>query len=132
MPYARPGTVFYAVNASGSAYLHGQAVVETVGTGKYVGIAVKQRPAHWSDGLAAQNQIQANEPYLILRGPLVQVADGGASFADGDLAYITSGNVLTKTVGSNQKFGRVVEVPADGRGVPTGQVRINMDERETF
>lgn len=132
MPYQRPGNSVYAVNNSGGIYLHGQAVIETVGTGKYVGVAVKQKPAHWSDGLTAQNQIQASEPYLILRRGVVQLPDGGANFADGDLVYITSGNVLTKTSSSNTKFGRVVEVPADGRGVPTAQVRINLDERETF
>jgi predicted RecA/RadA family phage recombinase len=132
MPYQRPGNSVYVVNNSGGIYLHGQAVVETVGSGKEVGVAVKQKPAHWSDGLTAQNQIQSLEPYLILRRGVVQVPDGGAGFADGDLVYITSGNALTKTAGSNTKFGRVVEVPADGRGVPTGDVRVNLDERNTF
>lgn len=132
MPYFRPGREVYAVNNSGGIYLHNQPVVETVGSGKYVGVAVKQKPAHWSDGLTAQNQIQALEPYLIIRQGVVQCADGGAGFADGDQVYITSANALTKTSTGNTKFGRVVEVPADGRGVPTGFVRINLDERETF
>lgn len=132
MPYFRPGREVYAVNNSGDIYLHGQAVVETVGSGTFVGIAVKQKTSHWSDGLAAMNQIQALEPYLIIRQGVVQVADGGAGFADGDSVYIDSTNVLTKTSSGNTKFGKVVEVPADGRGVPTGFVRVNLDEKETF
>ena len=132
MPYQRPGNSVYVKNVSAGVYLHGQAVVETVGAGTEVGVAVKQKNSHWSDGLAAANQIQINEPYLILRRGIVQVADGGAGFADGDPVYITSANVLTKTGTSNTKFGRVVEVPADARGVPTGFVRINLDERNTF
>lgn len=132
MPYNRPGESVYVTNASGGTYLHGQPVREVRGSGVEVGIAIKQKPAHWSDGLAAQNQIQVNEPYLIVRRGIVQVADGGAGFVDGDPVYITSGNVLTKTVGSNSKFGRVVEVPGDGRGVPAGSVRVNLDERNSF
>lgn len=132
MPYQRPGNSVYVVNNSGGIYLHGQPVVETVGAGKEVGIAVKQKAAHWSDGLAVQAQIQSLEPYLILRRGEVQCADGGANFADGDPVYITSGNVLTKTAGSNSKFGRVVSIASDGRGVPTGLVRINLDERNSF
>jgi Uncharacterized conserved protein (DUF2190) len=132
MPYQRPGNSVYVKNVSAGVYLHGQPVKETVGAGSEVGIAVKQKPAHWSDGLTAQNQIQINEPYLILRRGIVTVADGGASFADGDPVYITSTNTLSKTATSNTKFGRVVEIPADGRGVPTGQVRVNLDERNSF
>jgi hypothetical protein len=132
MPYQRPGNSVYVTNASSGIYLHGQPVIETRDTGAEVGIAVKQKPAHWSDGLAAQNQIQVGEPYLILRRGVVQVADGGANFHDGDPVYITSANALTKTATANTKFGRVVEVPTDGRGVPTGFVRVNMDERNSF
>lgn len=133
MPYQRPGNSVYVTNSTaGAALIHGQAVYEARDTGFEVGIAVKQKPAHWSDGLAAQNQIQNGEQYLILRRGVVQVPDTGQGFADGDAVYITSGNALTKTVGSNFKFGRVVEVPADGRGVPTGYVRVNLDERNSF
>lgn len=132
MPYQRPGNVVYVVNGSGGVYLHGQAVIETRDTGSEIGIAIKQKPAHWSDGLAAQNQIQVGEPYIIIRRGVVSVPDGGANFADGDPVYITSGNALTKTSGGNTKFGRVVELPADGRGVPAGQVRVNLDERNSF
>jgi hypothetical protein len=128
MPYNRPGARVYTKNGSAGIYLHGQPVKE----GNFVGVAVKQVPAHWSDGLTAQNQIQVNEPYILIRSGIVQVADGGAGFVDGDAVYITTGNVLTKTVGSNTKFGRVVEVPGDARGVPAGLVRINLDERLSF
>lgn len=128
MPYQRPGNSVYVVNNSGGVYLHGQPVKE----GNFVGIAVKQKATHWSDGLAVQAQIQSLEPYLILRRGEVQVADGGAGFADGDAVYITSGNALTKTSGGNTKFGRVVSIAGDGRGVPATMVRINLDERESF
>ncbi len=129
MPYQREGNSVYVVNESGGIYLHAQPVKE----GNEIGIAVKQKPAHWSDGLAAQNQIQDEEPYLILRRGVVQIADGGANFADGDPVYIVAAdNTLTKTSTDTFKFGRVVEVPADGRGVPVGQVRVNLDERNSF
>lgn len=130
MPYRAEGReVYVANNGANGILLHGQAVCEPRDTGFEVGIAVKQKPAHWSDGLTAQNQIQVSEPYLILRQGVVQVP---GSFNDGDAIYITTGNALTTTTGSNQKFGRVVETPADGRGVPTGFVRVNMDERNSF
>lgn len=125
MPYNRPGKATYVVNNSGGVLLHGQPVKE----GNVVGVAVKQKATHWSDGLAVQAQIQIVEPYLVIRDGVVQVADGGAGFVDGDAVYITSANALTKTSGGNTRFGRVVEVPGDGRGVPTGQVRVNLDER---
>lgn len=127
MPYQRPGNSVYVTNGSSGVYLHGQPVLE----GSEAGIAVKQKPAHWSDGLAAQNQIQVGEPYLILRRGIVQVANTG-SFTKGQALYITSANALTGTATSNTKFGRVVEVPTDGRGVPTGFVRVNLDERNSF
>ena len=127
MPYERPGAAVYVKNTTGGIILHNAPVVlEGI-----PGIASKQVPAHWSDGLTAQNQIQINEPFVIRRGGVRQVADGGAGFVDGDLVYITSANVLTKTATSNTRFGKVVEVPGDGRGVPAGMVRVNLDERFT-
>jgi hypothetical protein len=134
MPYVRPGASVYVTNTTGGVLLHDQAVYQAVGAGCEVGIAIKQKPAHWSDGLAAQNQIQEGEPYLINRHGIVQVPDGGVGFADGDTMYITTGSVLQKTnTGTGTvKFGRVVEIPHDGRGVPTGFVRVNMDERNSF
>ena len=134
MPYNARGREVYVVNNSGTIYLHGQPVIEQRDSGTFeVGIAIKQKPAHWSDGLAAQNQIQLLEPYLILRAGVVQCAiPASATFNDGDEIYITSANVLTTTSASNTKFGRVVEVVGDGRGVPTGFARINMDERNSF
>lgn len=128
MPYNRPGNGVYVKNTTGAIILHGAPAL----VGSFVGIAVKQVPAHWSDGLTAQNQIQTNEPFFLIRGGVVQVADGGAGFVDGDAVYITAAGVLTKTATGNTKFGRVVEVPGDTRGVPSGMVRVNLDERETF
>lgn len=125
MPYNRPDTGVYVKNTSGGIILHGAPAV----IGNFVGIAVKQVPAHWSDGLTAQNQIQVNEPFYLIRNGIVQVLDGGAGFVDGDLAYITAAGALTKTATANTKFGRVIEVPGDSRGVPAGMVRINLDER---
>jgi hypothetical protein len=133
VPYRAPGHSVYVTNGSSSIYLHGQPVIETRDTGEEVGIAVKQKAAHWSDGLTAQNQIQIGEPYLILRSGVVQVAvPNGSTFNDGDPIYITSANVLTTTASSNTAFGRVVETTLDGRGVPTGFVRVNLDERNSF
>src|SRR5579862_152441 len=98
MPYQTLGRSVYVTNGGGNGILlHGQAVLEPRDTGFEAGIAVKQKPAHWSDGLAAQNQIQVGEPYLILRSGVVQVPTGGGSFNDGDALYITSANALTTT-----------------------------------
>jgi hypothetical protein len=135
MPYQRPGQSVYVKNASDGIYLHGQPVCEARGSNFEVGIAVKQVPAHWSDGLTAQNQIQIGEPYLILRNGVVMVEDTGQGFVDGDEVYISeTTNALSKNdAGAGLlKFGKVVEVPGDGRGVPTGMVRVNLDERNSF
>jgi len=56
-----------------------------------------------------------------------------AGFAKGDAVYITAATgVLTETSAGNVKFGRVVEVVGDGRGVPTGKVRIDLDAKDSF
>jgi len=116
----RPGQ--YVTNGSGGALNHGQPAKE----GNFVGVCVKQKAPKWSDGLSAQKQIANGEKYYLITKGEVQV-DFVAGFSVGDAIYITSGNVLTKTAASNTPYGRVVEVAADNRGVPTGKVRIDLD-----
>lgn len=128
MPYNRPSASVYVTNTSAGVYLHGAPVLQS----NEVGVAVKQKATRWSDGLTVQNQIQIGEQFLLIIAGVVQVADGGAGFIDGDPVYITAANVLTKTATANTKFGRCVEVVGDGRGVPVGMVRINLDLRSSF
>lgn len=125
MPYERPGAAVYVKNTTGAIILHGSPVAIE----NFVGIASKQVPPHWSDGLTAQNQIQVNEPFVLRRGGVRQVADGGAGFVDGDQVFITGTGPFALAKAGTVKFGRVVEVPGDGRGVPAGMVRVNLDER---
>lgn len=136
MPYSRPGREVYVTNESGGVILHGAPVLEA----SQVGVAVKQKATHWSDGLVAQNQIADEEQYLLISTGIVMVdttissGTALASSADGDPVWITTANVLAVTnAGSGTlKFGRIVEIVGDGRGVPTGRVRINLDQKDSF
>jgi len=112
----------YVTNGSGDTYDHGLPVVE----GNFVGVTVKQKAASWDAGLAAQSLIADNEEYFIITKGEVQVANV-AGFAKGDAVYITAANVLTETDSGNTPFGRVTETTSDNRGVPIGQVRIDLD-----
>jgi predicted RecA/RadA family phage recombinase len=137
MPYQANANVIYATNTTGNILLHGQAIAQPLGAGWAVGVAIKQIPAHWSDGLTAQNQIQVGEPYAVLRRGVVEIPDTGQGWNDGDLVYIAESNsTLVKSAtgapAGSLKFGRVVEVANDSRGVPVGFARVNLDERETF
>lgn len=112
----------YVTNGSGGAITHGAPRKE----GNFVGIAVKQKAASWSAGLAAQSEIADGEKYFLITKGEVQVANV-SGFAKGDPVYITSAGVLTETAASNTPFGRVTETTSDNRGVPSGKVRIDLD-----
>jgi hypothetical protein len=127
MTYNRPGAGTHVVNDSGGTLAHNQPAKLQ----NYVGVVVKQKATHWSDGLAAEAVIQTGEQAWMITKGIVQV-DTVSGFAKGDAVYITSGNVLTETATSNTKFGRVIEVVGGGRGVPTGKVRIDLDAKDSF
>jgi hypothetical protein len=133
MPYQRPGPSVYVTNDTAGTIAHGSPVQED----DFVGIAVKQKAVGWAEGLAAQAVIQPGEDYLILHKGVVQV-DTVSGFAKGDDVYIAAASVtdgvttyaLSETDGA-QPFGKVIETVADGRGVPTGKVRIDLDAKDS-
>lgn len=135
MPYQRPNPADYVTNGESGTIAHGSPVKED----GFVGIAVKQKAVSWSEGLAAQALIQPGEQYLILTKGEVQV-DTVSGLAKGDKVYIAAASTtsgvttfaLTEVATSNTPFGVVTEVVGDGRGVPTGKVRIDLDKKDQF
>jgi predicted RecA/RadA family phage recombinase len=127
MSYSRPGKGTHVVNDTGADLAHNQPA-KLQG---FVGVVVKQKAAKWSDGLAAATPIPNGQKCWMITKGIVQV-DNVAGFAKGDPVYITNANVLTETATSNTKFGVVIEVVGDGRSVPTGKVRIDLDLKSTF
>lgn len=135
MPYQRPNPADYATNGSAGTIKHGNPV----SMNGFVGTAVKQKSVPWALGLAAQDQIQPAEQFLVLTKGEVQV-DNVSGFAKGDPVYIAPASVsggvttfaLTESASGNAKYGVVVEVVGDGRGVPTGKVRIDLDKKDQF
>jgi hypothetical protein len=126
MPYKRPGESQYVTNKTGGTLTHGQPF----GNGKFVGVAVKQKAPSFADGMAVQNVIADNEEFLLIVKGVVQVTTI-SGLEVGDKVFITNENKLTETEGSNQKFGRVVEVAGE-RGTPAGAVRIDLDKKDSF
>jgi Uncharacterized conserved protein (DUF2190) len=127
MPYNRPGPGVYVTNG-GTAVPHGSPQVNA----GFVGVAVKQKVRGWSDAFSIQATIDANEPFFLITKGVVQVTNTGITAnVKGDPIYITPASVLTATVGTNAKFGRIVEV-AGSRGTPTGKVRIDLDSKDSF
>ena len=127
MPYNRPGPGVYVTNG-GTPLNHNVPCV----VNNFVGVSVKQRTPPWTQGFQSPAVIAANEPFFMITKGVVQVANAAVSSAvKGDPVYITAANALTTTVGTNAKFGRVVEV-AGSRGTPPNQVRIDLDSKDSF
>lgn len=126
MPYSRPGPGRYVT--AGAAVNHGAPATDE----EAVGVAVKQLARGWKDGVANQAVIDSGERYFLITKGVVQVPFV-AGFAVGDDIWIDpDDNTLTETTTDNLKFGRVVEVVASGRGVPTGYCRIDLDAKDSF
>lgn len=132
MVYSRPGAIVY-VGSAAVALTHGRPVKDA----GVVGIALKQQTYPWTAGYGGapnpQTGIAAGERYAILVKGIVSVANAG-SFVQGDQLYISSTNALTKVKTGGTKFGIVVEVAGmkPSRGVPTGQMRVNLDLKNEF
>lgn len=95
------------------------------------GIAVKQKVVGSGEAAgAAQKTIANGEPFAIITKGIVQVANAITAIK-GSPIYITTGHVLTLTVGTNPKFGRCVEIAAQ-RGTPTGMMRVDLDKKDSF
>lgn len=129
MTYVRPGAGTHLINSTGGVLAHNQPVV----IGGIVGIAVKQKATAWSAGLAPANQIATSEKFWCITKGIVQVDVASlVTPVKGDPVYITAANALTKTSAGNTKFGRIVELVGDGRTVPTGKCRIDLDMKDSF
>lgn len=141
MTYNRPGKGTHVVNTTGAALVHNQPALIS----NYVGVLVKQKNTHWNDGAVPDvngnvpaNLIANNEKCWIVITGIVQVDTSKtwgtalAGAAKGAPVYITAGNVLSLTAAGNTKFGRVIEVPGDGRSVPTNRIRVDLDAKDSF
>jgi len=126
MTYNRPGQGTHEVNNTADPINHG----DPVSINGHVGVAVKQKERGWDQGLANRSVIDVGEKFWIVKKGIVQV-NNVAGLVDGDEVYIAADGTLSETVGG-EKFGRVVEVVGDGRGVPTGKVRIDLDAKDSF
>lgn len=123
----RPGRVHYATATKEVA--HGAPCTEE----GFVGIAVKQQVPVAGVGLGDSTitTIAIGEDFVIELLGLVTITNSGG-FVVGDKLYIDpSNNTVTKTVGSNLKFG-IVEAVAGERGTPTGKCRVNTNVKDLF
>lgn len=127
MPEVRPGQVHYAVATK--AVANGAPCTED----GFSGVALKQVAAPAGTGLGSVliTQVQIGENFIIQIKGRVYV-DNLISAVKGSPVYIiAASNLLTLTVGTNLKFGRVTEV-AGTRGVGTGKMRVDLDAKDTF
>jgi hypothetical protein len=110
---------------------HGLPCVE-VG---FVGVAVKQQAAPGGTGLGATaiTQVGVGEKFGILIKGTVYVANLISAVKGSPVYIVAATNLLTLTSnsGANPKFGRV-EAIAGERGVGTGQMRVDMDAKDSF
>lgn len=136
--YERPGRSFYTVATKAVMHL---APVTELGI---VGAAIKNTAKKWSDGLDANYaRIEVGEKINIRTKGIHEfstavgspgVALAGA--AKGTAVYIKpADNTLTIEPGAavgDLPFGRIVEIPADNRGVAANKVRIDLDQKDTI
>jgi hypothetical protein len=131
MPEVRPGQRVYVTATK--AVNHGAPATE-VG---FSGVAIKQLLPPGGTGLGDSKfvQVQVGEKFVIQTKGQVYVANsdsGGTTFAKGAAVYIiAASNLLTSAVGTNLKFGRVMEIAGE-RGVGTGQMRVDLEARDSF
>lgn len=128
MTYSRPGKGTHVVNSTGAAIAHGSSQALS----GFVGVVIKQKAQRWSDGFVTPITIANGEKCWMITKGIVQVPFV-AGFAKGDPVYIIPATgVLTETATNNFKFGKVIEVVGDGRSVPSGFVRIDLDAKDSF
>jgi hypothetical protein len=129
MPEIRPGQVHY-VTAATKAVSHGAPAIED----NFCGVAIKQQAAPAGTGLGATaiTQVAVGEPFIIQHKGQVLVVNSrqeGGTFAKGAAVYIrTADNLLTAVTTGNVRFGRV-EAIATERGIPAGQMRVDLDSK---
>jgi len=142
MPYTNSRHGVYVTNGTGGTIKHGiPAIVNGV-----VGIAIKQKPRSWSEGLVVADQIDDGETFFLQAHGEVQVgtatgeAANGLSLSVGTKVYLAAASTtdgvttyaLSTSASSTTYFGRVTETPtspsinATAR-VPANKVRIDLD-----
>lgn len=137
MPYERPGAGVYVVATKATP--HNAPATEN----GLVGIAVKQKAIGWQAGFAehAAPTIAIGEQFHIRTKGIKQVKTTGYGAAlsagtKGQGVYIRpTDNTLRlsgATAAGDLPFGRIVEVIGDNRGVAAGNVRIDLDQKDTL
>lgn len=137
--YERPGRAYYATATK--AVKANDPVTED----GIVGAAVKTKARAWSDGYntTTYTQIAVSEKFTIRTKGVHEFAVGSgtpgvliAAAPKGTAIYIhAADNTLNIEPGAaigDLPFGRIVEVAADNRGVGTGFVRIDLDQKDTI
>lgn len=149
MPYTNQKRGIYTSHAAGSVK-HGIPVATSSGA---VGIAVKQKPRKWSDGLSTQDVIDANEVFFLQTHGEVQVGTASGEAGNGDSSALLAATPGTKvyiaavsttsgvstwavtTVStSNTYFGRITETPTSPTvnattRVPANKIRVDLDAK---
>lgn len=130
MPEWRPGQIHYTTATK--AVNHGAACTED----GVAGMAVKQlaAPAGTGLGAAALTSIGIGEKFIIVKRGRVYLpnAGTGSPYTKGTPLYIIAAtNVVTNSAAGNIKLGRVIEVAGE-RGVGTGMMRVDLDDRDSF
>jgi len=131
MPEVRPGQRVYVTATK--AVNHGFPCTEL----GFTGVAIKQLLPPGGTGLASNLfvQVQVGEKFVIQTKGQVYVANTDAAattFAKGAAVYIIAAtNLLTSASAGNLKFGRVMEIAGE-RGVGTGQMRVDLEARDSF
>jgi hypothetical protein len=136
MPTERPGAGVYVVATK--ATKHNEPATEN----GFVGVAVKQRYRSPTLGIAGSQDIAVSEPFHIRTKGSRQVSTAagskGAAISGATIGagiYIkTADNTLQLAGGAGLlPYGRVTELPGvSNRGVPTSQVRIDLDQKDTL
>lgn len=142
MPYTNTRRGIYVTNSTGGTIKHGiPAIVNGVG-----GVAIKQKPRSWSEGLAVADKISDGEVYFLQSHGEVQVgtasgeAANGLTLSVGTKVYIAAASTtdgvttyaLSTSSSGNTYFGRVTETPSSPTvnstvRVPADKVRIDLD-----
>lgn len=137
MPYERPGAGVYVI--ASKITRHNDPAVEN----GLVGVAVKQVAVSATAPLAGQQDIPVGERFHIRTKGIRQFptatgtkAAATAAGTKGQGVYIRPADNTLHLAGATAigdlPYGRIVELPADGRGVPTGHVRIDLDMKDTL
>ena len=128
-----------AVRAGGSLIYHTATKQVTHGAPSievgFAGVAIKQQEQSWTLGIANRNVIGIGERFAIQHVGTCKVASSllpGAAIGD-SVQIVPATNALTRNTGlsaTSVAFGRVVGIPGDNRGTPTGFVVIDMGARD--